>query len=76
MGASHAQDSGRRMGDAYELQVAEQPSGRWRYQLVAVGAPDSLAWESDGKSYLTRADAERAGRLALAAKLFQGREQP
>ena len=61
------------MGDAYELQVAEQTSGRWSYRLVVVGAADLSAWESDGKSYLTRADAERAGRLALAAKLLHGR---
>jgi hypothetical protein len=38
-----------------------------------VGADDPSAWESDGKSYLEREDAERAGRLAVAAKLFRDR---
>jgi hypothetical protein len=64
------------MDDEYEVQVSEHPRGRWIWRLVEVRAADPSAWESDGNSYLTRADAERAGRLALAAKLFRGRKQP
>jgi hypothetical protein len=57
------------MGDRYELQVIERPDGRWNYRLVAIGADDPSTSESDGESYLGRDDAERAGRLAIAAKL-------
>jgi len=59
------------MGDGYELQVLERPDGRWNYRLVVIGADDPSTWESDGKSYLGREDAERAGRLAIAAKLLR-----
>jgi hypothetical protein len=61
------------MGSGYEVRVVERSDGRWIYRLVVVGADDSSAWESDGKSYLAREDAERAGRLAVAAKLWRDR---
>ena len=54
----------------YEVRAIEQPSGRWVFRLVAIGA-DPSTWESDGKSYLTQQDAERAGYLAVAAKLLR-----
>jgi hypothetical protein len=57
------------MREKYEVQLIEQPDGRRACRLVAVGADDPSAWESDGKSYLTREDAERACRLAIAARL-------
>jgi hypothetical protein len=55
------------MESEYDVQVVEQPDGRWIYRLVVVGADDPSAWESDGKSYLEREDAERAGRLCREA---------
>jgi hypothetical protein len=61
------------MDSRYEVRVVERSDGRWIYRLVMVGADDPCAWESDGKSYLEREDAERAGRLAVAAKLFRDR---
>jgi hypothetical protein len=61
------------MNDHYEVQLIEQPAGRWIYRLVVVGADDLSTWESDAESYLTREDAERAGRLAVAAKLLRDR---
>jgi hypothetical protein len=61
------------MSDTYEVQLIEQPAGRWIYRLVVVGADDLSTWESDAESYLTREDAERAGRLAVAAKLLRDR---
>jgi hypothetical protein len=61
------------MSDTYEVQLIEQPAGRWIYRLVVVGADDLSTWESDAESYLTREHAERAGRLAVAAKLLRDR---
>jgi hypothetical protein len=61
------------MDEKYEVQLIEQPTGRWVYRLVVVGSDDPSAWESDANSYLTREDAERAGRLALAARLLRDR---
>jgi hypothetical protein len=61
------------MSDEYEIQIIEQPGGRWIYRLVVAKAADPSAWESNGKSYLTRDDAERAGRLALTAKRSRSR---
>src|SRR5262245_8150479 len=46
------------MDSRYELRVVERSDGRWIYRLVVVGADDPSAWESDGKSYLEREDAE------------------
>jgi hypothetical protein len=59
------------MDEKYEVQLIEQPTGRWVYRLVV--ANDPSAWESDAKSYLTREDADRAGRLAVAARLLRDR---
>jgi hypothetical protein len=41
------------------------------FRIVEVGVAEPAPWESDGKSYLTRDDADRAGRLAIAAKLLR-----
>jgi hypothetical protein len=57
----------------YEVRTVQQIGGRWVFRLVEVGADDPSAWESDGKSYLTQRDAERAGRLAIAVKLLRSR---
>jgi hypothetical protein len=61
------------MSDEYEIQIIEQPGGRCIYRLVVAKAADPSALESNGKSYLTRDDAERAGRLALTAKRLRSR---
>jgi hypothetical protein len=61
------------MDEKYEVQLIDQPNGRWVYRLVVAGADDPSAWESDAKSYLTREDADRAGRLAVAARLLRDR---
>jgi hypothetical protein len=58
------------MGERYEIRTIEH-SGRWVFRLVEAGVGDAVKWESDGKSYLTREDADRAGRLAIAAKLLR-----
>jgi hypothetical protein len=60
------------MGERYEIRTVEQ-SDRWVFRIVEAGAAAPAAWESDGKSYLTREDADRAGRLAVAAKLLRNR---
>jgi hypothetical protein len=57
----------------YEVKTRERDAGGWMYQLFVIGADDPLAWESDGKSYRTQQDAERAGHLAVAAKLWRDR---
>jgi hypothetical protein len=63
------------MSDAqkYEVRTLEQSTGRWVFRLVVVGDDDPSTWESDGKSYPTRQDAELAGRLAVAARLLRNR---
>jgi hypothetical protein len=58
------------MRDDYEPSIIQQPDGRWIYRLIPVGG-DPAKWESDGHSYLTREDAARSARLALAAKLLR-----
>jgi hypothetical protein len=57
----------------YEVRTMQQFGGRWVFRLVEVGVGDPSAWESDGKSYLTQLDAERAGRLAVAVKELRSR---
>jgi hypothetical protein len=58
------------MGERYEIRTIEQ-SGRWVFRLVEAAVADAAKWESDGKSYLTREDADRDGGLAVAAKLLR-----
>jgi hypothetical protein len=42
------------------------------FRIVPAGvAVDSPAWVSDGNTYRTREDADRAGRSAVAAKLLR-----
>jgi hypothetical protein len=60
------------MGERYEIRTVEQ-SDRWVFRLVEAGVAEAAEWESDGKSYRTREDADRAGRLAVAAKLLRSR---
>jgi hypothetical protein len=60
------------MSDDWESTITQQPNGRWTYRLIPVGG-DPAQWESDGHGYLTREDADRSARLALAAKLLRQR---
>ena len=57
----------------YEVRTVQQLGGRWVFRLVEIGAGDASTWESDGKSYLTQMDAERAGRLAVAVRQLRRR---
>jgi hypothetical protein len=41
------------MNEWYEIRTVEQ-SDRWVFRIVEAGIAEPAAWESDGKSYLTR----------------------
>jgi hypothetical protein len=59
------------MGERYEIRTVEQ-SDRWGFRIVVAGAAaDAAARQRDGNTHRTREYADRAGRLALAAKLLK-----